>query len=224
MSLVSLNASNFSLTGRQQTKTMTINVPGNVLVLFKMQGCKGCEATEPIFYQLTNMDRRVTYATVDLTANPTIVAMSRNSSTAIPSVPHIILYVQGRPHARYNGQKTPDAIRSFLSKALQAATQQGPPQSQQFMPQQQQSNMYGSTSASGPPQGQPQGPGGKYYSPEIGSSPSMQTVIKGGGKGTSYAYLGEGGEEDDTVLMMPDGVISYTAPWESVYKTVGEGP
>ena len=130
MSIVQLYPGNFKLVGRQR-KTMNISLPGNVLVFYKMQDCRGCQAVEPIFQQLASIEPRVQYAICDLTNARDIIAMSHQTKTQIQKVPHMILYVGGSPHARFRGDKNIPSLRGFIAQALAQAPAQQP---QGFMP------------------------------------------------------------------------------------------
>jgi hypothetical protein len=234
MSIVQLYPGNFKLVGRQR-KTMNITLPGNVLVFYKMQDCKGCRAVEPIFHQLASVEHKVQYAICDLTNARDIIAMSHQTKTQIQKVPHIILYCNHRPHARFRGDKNIPSLRSFIAKALS----QAPTQPQQGFMQQQSGNMYGAggsnynqqpVASPAPPQYQQhqmQGQGGqggqgkeKFWMPEIGKAPAMTGALRSGG-GTQYAYLGNVEDEDEDKLLVPDQVIPHNEPWMSQYKKLG---
>ena len=236
MSIAQLYPGNFKLIGRQR-KTMNISLPGNVLVFYKMQECQGCQAVEPIFHQLANVEHRVKYAICDLTNARDVIAMSHQTKTQIQKVPHIILYINGRPHARFRGDKNVPMLRSFIAKALA----QAPTQQQQGFMQQQPGNMYGGgggnynqqqIDSQTPPQyqrqqqqqqqGQGQGQGkDKFWMPDIQKAPTMTGALRDGGSGTRYAYLGNVDDEDEDKLLVPDQVIPHNEPWMSQYKKIG---
>jgi len=215
MSIHQLNSDNFTVVGRR-SKTLNINIGGPVLVFFKMQGCGGCAAFEPIFGQLALQDVRVSYAIVDLTRARDVITKSRDTSTPIQTVPFIMLYVDGRPHAKYNGKKTISSIKSFIARALH---QQAPPSSSSFM--RGGSSLYGG-GRGGPTSGHAgyahQRPDEKVWMPDV-KQPNLKGVIKGGG---GYARLGEVDEEDDDKLLVPAQVIPHNTPWEmSDYASIG---
>lgn len=245
MSIHQLSAQNFNVVGHSR-KTLNINIPGNVLVFFKMDGCPGCNAFEPIFYQLAGEERRVNYAVINLTSSREVVAMSRTTTTPIQSVPIVLLYVNGNPLAKYNGKKSIPAMKSFVSKALphappQQYQAQAQTQQQTFMPQQEGGgggqSMYGNGGYNHPKMGPQQGQAGynqqhgpqqptpqdgqsKTWMPEIGKAPNMQGVIKGSG-GSEYAYLNDVEEDDAEKLMLPNQVTPHNVPWEGSYKKMG---
>nr|QBK85524.1 MAG: thioredoxin-like protein [Marseillevirus LCMAC101] len=236
MSITQLYPGNFKLVGRQR-KTMNISLTGNVLVLYIMRDCRGCQAVEPIFRQLSSIEPRVKYAICDLTDARDIIAMSHQTKTQIQKVPYMILYCDCRPHARFKGEKNIPALRSFICKALAAAP--APPQ-QGFM--QQQGNMYSGGGGEGnynqqqiasqiPAQYQRQqqiqgGPGqgqgnDKFWMPELGKTPTMTGALRGGTGNTQYAYLGTVDDVDEEKLLMPDQVIPHNEPWMAQYKKLG---
>lgn len=235
MSVHQLTSQNFQVVGRNR-QTLNINIPGNVLVFFKMDGCPGCTAFEPIFYQLAGQERRVNYAVINLSEAREVISMSRSTSTPIQTVPFIILYVNGNPFAKYNGKKNVAALKSFISKALSAPAP--PPSSQgEFMPQQQapaqQAGMYGSGGYQHPPMApqrgqagfnQQHGPqqtnNGKVWMPEMDKAPSLAGIVKGDGT-SQYAYLNDLDEDDEEKLLLPGQVTPHNVPWESSYKRVG---
>lgn len=211
-SITFLTSQHFVVIGTRQ-KTLGINIQGNVFVFFKMYGCDNCAQFEPVFAQLSKLEGRVTCAILDVTQNRDVVIWSRSTSTPISAVPVLILYVNGRPRAKFNGTKNIPSIQAFITKALQAEPS-GPPQ-QPFMPHQQsppgQQNMYGG-GYSAPPGSHPGGggaPPGKSYMPEIGSAPSMKGIIKG------YATGNNVEEDEDARLIVPDTVIPHNTPWEA---------
>jgi len=235
MSIHELMQGNFSIAGRQ-IKTLNINMPGNVLVFFKMDSCGNCRDVQPVFYQLAGIEKNISYAIVNLTHNRGIVNMSRATTTPITAVPFLILYIGGSPRAIYRGKKTIPNMRSFINKALSTIPQdslQQQTQVQPFMPQQSQGRgggMYGSGGYSQPQMGPQQGHAGfsqshgpqpqgkaKSWQPEIGNAPNMQGIIKGSSN-TQYAYLNDMDEEDDEKLLLPNQVTPHNIPWESGYK------
>jgi hypothetical protein len=234
--IIQLGNQHFTLRGRH-TKTLGINVPGNVLVLYMMDDANSKQFF-PVFAQLASKDRRVNYAIVDVGVHRDIVVQSRQTTTAIQNVPSLILYIDGLPHVRFNGQKSIQALENFLTKALSSVDTSDKSQ-QPFISQQ---TPVGGGLYGGPPGGQPSipfnrgpgltagynppptggaAPGAKpnYYMPEIGNGPSMQGALKGAaGK---YASLGSPEEEDDDHMIIPDNIIPYNRPWASEYQTMG---
>jgi len=212
-----LSPADFTIVG-QKVKTLGISKMGNVLVLFKMSNDANCNQFEPIFATLATQENRVGFAVVDI--SPTspgreVVIWSRNTTTPINGVPMLLLYVNGVPHAKFNGARTVQSIRTFITKALEAAMSRGsptvaPPASQgQFM-QTPTAASYTPmpTGAGGNMYGGPAPRGGPHYAPEI-KSPSLKGVIKGG--------VPQGGVEveEEYKLEIPDDVVPHNTPWEA---------
>jgi thiol-disulfide isomerase/thioredoxin len=227
MSIYQLTSANFSLTGFQR-KSLDINVPGVVLVFFKATTCDGCAAVTPIFNELARVEQSISYASVTVDVYKEIVHLSRQTSAPIMSVPFFILYIDGKPLAKYTGKKDVMSMRSFIVKALQSRP---PPEVHQttFTPQQPPmrqggggGGMYGNGGYSHPqmaPGGRGQEP--SYHTPEMSNAPNLKNIIKGGAS-TQYAYLNNGvEEEDDEVLLVPKMVTPHNVPWESAYRKVG---
>jgi hypothetical protein len=208
-----LDKSNFVILGTRQ-KSLGINLQGNFLVFFKMAGDPNCAEFEPIFAKLSQTEKRVSHAILDVSQYKEIVIWSRETSTPITGVPLLILYVEGRPHAKFNGTKNVTSIQTFITKALGAGAQSQP--NKQFMPS---NNMYGAGGSS-PGYSAPGGMNhqqGNAWEPDIGKAPSMKGIIKGYSKG-GYATGNNVEEEDEMKLKIPDSVIPWNTPWEAEFQ------
>lgn len=207
-----LSAEDFVVMGTKQ-KTLGINVPGNVLVFFKMRGCQNCAEFEPIFAKLAAKEKRVSHAVLNVSENRDVVMSSRETNTPIVAVPVLILYVNGRPHAKFSGTKNIPSIQSFITNALQGTRNTAPQQQrQQFMP----SNMEKS-GGKVRQAGDPNSAGGKPWVPDIGAAPSMKGIIKGAGGRSGYAQGMNVDEDEESRLAIPDTVIPHNAPWEAEF-------
>ncbi len=200
---------------------MGINLEGSVLVFFKMNGDVNCNQFEPIFAKLSRQDTRVAYAILDVSQYKSVVMWSRETSTHITAVPMLILYVNGRPHAKFNGTKNTESIQNFITKALQATGGSAAAPQQQFMAPSYagaggvRQNTAASSSMAPQQRGRGQNPAaGKMWVPDIGKAPSMKGIIKGGGGG-GYAMGNNVENDDEPKLLMPDGMIPHNAPWEA---------
>lgn len=199
-----IGTENFFVSGNQ----MNINLPGNTLVFFKSEQCQGCATFEPVFNQLSREDQRVAYATIDLSYHRNIVQMSKSTTTMIQKVPHLILYVQGRPHARFSGERNIKGLRDFLAGVLKTIPQQLPQQSQvSFIAPQ--NNMYGGQSSTG-----------HVNMPD--SNPPRQAVrtAMGGGPVAQVhpSMQNQCDPNDEDCMLMPSHIIPHNMPWESDYK------
>ena len=208
MSVHQLSTKNFHISDNRQT--LNIDYSGNVLVFFKIQDCDGCAAFEPVFHQLAREEKQASAAILDLTYNRDIIHMSRRTSTPIHKVPHLLLYVQGRPHARFKGEKTIDALRNFINDALKVVQ---PSQQHTFVQQQPQNipqpqNIYGGA--------QPRG--GSVFMPDIQPSKQAINMAQGSGGQAHPSMQQQCDPDTDECLLIPEQVIPHNMPWGGDYK------
>lgn len=208
MSVTQLYPGNFKLVGNAN-KTLNINLPGVVLVFFKLRECQGCHLFEPVFMKLASEERSINYAICDLSASKEVIKMSQSTKTPLVKVPQIFLYVNGRPHARFRGDKNVPSLRSFISKAMS----QTPQQSNVY----QQGGMY-----SGYHQQQFQQPQQfnnsqsreNYYTPELDQSfAKMRNRAN-----NDYSIGGYVEDDHSSGMIMPDNVTPHNEPWNNSYK------
>jgi hypothetical protein len=228
MSIYKLGSQSFQLIGNQNPLTLAITVTDPIFVMFKLQGCKGCLALEPIFAQLANSDRRVSYGIVDLSEHKSIAQMSNSSSTQLKKVPAFIIYAGGRPKARFNGtEKTLDTLMGFISGVLPTLYQQNmqnmqnmQPQmgmQQQMIPQQQMQqqgfvqNMYGGNPG-----------GGQQYNPDMGNAPKavnkMMQNTPHPNAVSAHPSMKQCDPDDAECLAIPHDVIPHNTPWEDKFR------
>jgi thioredoxin family protein len=195
--MMRLNADSFEVVGRG--KAVHIKVAGSVLVFFKAADDPGCKQFEPIFANLSKIDHRVTYASIDIAIHREIVSMTRTTSTPVHSVPHLILYVNGAPSVRMNASSDINRLRKFIDEGLKVEPEEK--STSKFMP----SNMY--TGHQSEKTGK-----NRYYQLDI-QEPKKTSGIKGGG--------GTGGvnrplpDDEDMCIAVPEDFIPYNAPWEA---------
>ena len=89
-------------------------IRGISLVLFYSPRCVYCQRLIPIFKKLPGSIGGCQFGMINVTSENTIVAMSRNTVVPIEYVPLIILYVNGKPFIRYDGEHHEEKIREFL--------------------------------------------------------------------------------------------------------------
>lgn len=191
MSVTQLTTQNFTSNG----ETLGISYAGNVMVFFQQDGCPGCAAVFPIFERLAASDSRVSFAAIDLKYNRDVIAMSRNTSTAIQKVPSIILYANGRPHARFKGAPNYASLVGFIADVVPTIQAARPTQQPSFV--QQQRPAYIQPQNNAPRQ---QYNGGQQ---QQAVHPSMQQQCD---------------PDDEDCLMVPKEIIPHNMPWEAEFK------
>jgi len=187
---------------------MTINRPGYTLVFFKMTGCAGCNAFAPIFSDLSVTAPGIDhFVTINVSTYRNVVAMSRDTKTPIQIVPLIILYIDGKPYAKYTGKKSLPDVLSFITKNTESKSHgfmQNPAHRAQPPPQPQQRGMYGQS---------------QYTHPAM--HPDMQGVRQPTRPQQQYAQMGEPEDEDEEKLLVPNQVTPHNVPWEGNYRRMG---
>ena len=134
---------------------------------------------------------------MDLTNQQNIIRMARESTTRIDSVPFFVLYINGKPYAKFTGkQKTLASLKQFVTNTLNAWQQE---QSfvQQPAPQQQQQNMYTQH--------------GNASVPTSTYSPKMPP------KGQVSKHL-EQCDPETNECQIPKHTIPHNMPWESDFR------
>lgn len=122
MPVNSLTEQHFALQQSQKKNVMMLKVQGPVVVFFKTRGCASCAKFEPIFAGVANSDNRVQYGVIDLSVHANVAKMSASTTTPIQAVPFILLYLNGKPFARFTGKKDAASLSSFIAKALATAS------------------------------------------------------------------------------------------------------
>ena len=107
--------------GSDGKKLLCIDAKGLVLVCFHVNGdrCAHCEDAIPEFKRLPQRIGNCKFALANLSANPDLIKMSKMSKAPIEYVPFIILYVNGRPFLKYNGERTTQDMAEFVQEVVQ---------------------------------------------------------------------------------------------------------
>lgn len=117
MGITFLTQDNFTL--ENGGRSMTCDVPGVCIVLFKTDNCGYCDRFFPIYSKVSSKESRMTFACVDVNNNRNVVVMSKGTKVPIKAVPLILVYVNGRIKLKYNGDRSEASFSSFVQKALQ---------------------------------------------------------------------------------------------------------
>jgi len=117
MSVYSLSIDNFNLSnGNKRTLDIDLQDP-ITLVYFKQAACGQCKGFDPIFSQLVHRESSISYAVCDLTdKNRDVFVMAKASSMPITGVPTIVVYIRGKPFAKFKGKRNVPSLSSFISK------------------------------------------------------------------------------------------------------------
>lgn len=102
---------------------LRLHLAGYVFVMYKTPNCGLCNKFLPLYDKLSKIDKRVTWAIVDVGKYRKIPMMAKNTSTPIKGVPTFIFYVNGKPHITYKGPRTIEDIRKSLTVILSKLNQ-----------------------------------------------------------------------------------------------------
>lgn len=214
--MANLSSQHFQLVNTRGNNELRLRVPGPFVVLFKMSSCDLCnsQAIPAIQTLANNMGGTPKFGIIDVGQYRDVATSSQSTSTPVKSVPHIIFYMDGKPHSRYKGSIEYNSIRSFIIKMMQ--TLSGPPMMQAPPPQQHRgvadfSRSFGNSPAGG---GLQTRGGKKYYTPEMDVNPNNMRGIKGGG-------LPQHMEDKDEKLLLPENITPKNRPWEGVVEETG---
>jgi len=116
-----LTSDDFFLENGTKGKLLCMDAKGLVLVCFHANAdkCTHCEETLPHFKRLPQSVGNCKFALVNLNTNPDIVKMSKMTVAPIEYVPFIVLYVNGRPFLKYEGERTTTELKNFIQEVVQ---------------------------------------------------------------------------------------------------------
>ncbi len=210
MSVHQLSSNNFRVVMGPTKPILVLDKPGVVLVFFKMTNCPLCKNLEPVFFGLARGENGISYGILNLDRDRKVSNMSRDTSTPIKVVPTLIIYINGRPHAKPKGTNhTIQSLRSFISRVVSSQQAHPPQSSTSFMPP---------MSQSGGGRGyypQQQSHQNKYYMPELNTS-------KFSSKKHVQPQLGGAEDEEEPKLETPNQVVPHNVPWEVGYRKINE--
>jgi len=92
----------------------TNNMQGFSLILFYSTECQHCQSLIPIFKRLPGSVGGCQFGMINVSNNKQCVIMSRSTIAPIKVVPYIVLYINGKPHMRYNGPYVAEEIGRFI--------------------------------------------------------------------------------------------------------------
>lgn len=117
-SLLFLSEQDFSIQQGKKGHVLCNNLPGVSLVLFYSKKCPHCVNAFPVFETLPQVVPGCRFALLNVSTNVNVARMSQRTIAPITVVPFIILYVNGRPFMKYNGEKSLRSISNFVNEVL----------------------------------------------------------------------------------------------------------
>ena len=130
--------------------------------------------------------------------------MSQETTLPIAVVPILVLYIDGKPKAKFNGKKNYGSVQEFLETFLNSAM--GAERGGRSMGP---SGARGGFASAAPSAGRGHQGQQKTWAPEIGVAPSMKGILK------NYQNPNMIDDDDDPTLLVPDTITPHNAPWEA---------
>lgn len=166
---------------------MMLNVQGVNLVYFYQHPNKHCALFTNIYNKYSNTEKRIKCLCIDVSRYRNVIQLSKDSTSPIESVPHLILFMDGNPVARIKvpevvqggDLKLKENVSKVLSKLSAARSQSSQPS--------QHSQSYRSSSST------------SYHEPE--------GMEREGPSGYPSA-------DDEHTMAMPTDIIPHNSPWE----------
>jgi thioredoxin-like negative regulator of GroEL len=90
------------------------SIKGISLVFFYSTRCSYCQNFIPIYKTLPSNIKGCHFAMINVSQNPGVVNMSKQTICEIKYVPYIILYVNGKPYIQYNGAYNAEEVGEFI--------------------------------------------------------------------------------------------------------------
>lgn len=112
--LLFLTSEDFNLQRGNKGNIMCTNLQGFSLILFYSTECVHCQSLIPIFKGMPGSVGGCQFGMINVSHNKQCVMMSRETIAPIKVVPYIILYINGKPHMRYNGPYIAEEIGRFI--------------------------------------------------------------------------------------------------------------
>jgi thiol-disulfide isomerase/thioredoxin len=119
--LLYLNSNDFYITEGSKGKVLCNYLKDLTFVLFHADAdkCPHCEELIPEFKKLPHFIQSCKFALVNLNKNQDIIAKSNQTIAPVTYVPYMILYVNGRPFLRYEGNRTLKDLVEFINEVIQ---------------------------------------------------------------------------------------------------------
>jgi thiol-disulfide isomerase/thioredoxin len=137
MTILHLNTSHFNVANgsTEGSKVLSCTLPGLVFVFFyvdyvdptRQKKCDNCELLKPEFEQLSKKLEKsyFSFGAVNLNTHSEIAKKSMQTKIKINYVPYLILFVDGTPYLRYDGNASIQQMEYFLSIAYKEVLQKG---------------------------------------------------------------------------------------------------
>ena len=122
--LLFLTTEDFNIQRGTKGNIMCTMIQGFSLILFYSTECEHCKSLIPIFKRLPGSVGGCQFGMINVSHNKQCVIMSRETIAPIQVVPYIVLYINGKPHMRYNGPYIAEEIGRFIVEVARKVQKQ----------------------------------------------------------------------------------------------------
>lgn len=112
--LLYMSTDDFDVKQGQKGNILCNKIEGMSLILFYSTNCDHCKPLLPKFRNLPNTISGCKFGIINLSKNTKLIHMSKQTIDPLNYVPYIVLYVNGRPFLRYEGDHDERAIQKFI--------------------------------------------------------------------------------------------------------------
>lgn len=116
--LLYLSTDDFEIKQGQKGPILCCKLESLSLILYYSTDCVHCKPLLPKFRNLTSIVSGCKFGIVNLSKNTKLIYMSKTTIDPINYVPYIVLYVNGSPFLRYDGNMEESDLRKFILDAI----------------------------------------------------------------------------------------------------------
>lgn len=126
-SIYMINGNSFQVVKRPDTNKPTLAIKqrhGTTLILFYSTTCQYCHEMMNKFEELSTIISNCVFATCNIGDNMEVAEQSQYTDTPITYVPLLVLYINGLPYVRFNGDEDVPTLRDIITKTTNELTHQ----------------------------------------------------------------------------------------------------
>lgn len=112
--LLFLDSDDYYRTEGQKGPILCHKIKGLSLIFYYSIECQHCQSFIPEFKKLPGRIGGCQFGMVNVNKNVKLIKLSQNTIAPIQFVPYIMLYVDGKPFIRYDGEHNLDMILDFI--------------------------------------------------------------------------------------------------------------
>lgn len=104
------------LLSKSGSKILCTGILDISLVLFYTPDCEYCPEIKECFKALSQLSKGVKFCVCNVKQCPNVVKMSKESTTVLQYVPYVLCFINGKPYAKYDGERSIKGIKDFIQQ------------------------------------------------------------------------------------------------------------